>query len=251
MRDAADAGIVRDARSYVRYRELRNKTSTPTTLTGRRKPSRWFTNSCVTCVFSSRNFGSATVQHILHVRELPADRRDRVRGAEPQEDGIVARVAPLRSCGCLQRNRLRTCGVGVETTQRTAIPSHYRHRIGTDLGLGSIRRSRRRHLRESSSPSHGSWRRSGRWRPRSATGWRPLTKNRKISHACAIHYCPGSFPVNCVSARCTHRCVAREPQWRSVVVERERTILGEHHWKRARPASGPSRLPSSERDASS
>lgn len=27
MRDAADAGIVRDARSYVRYRELRNKTS--------------------------------------------------------------------------------------------------------------------------------------------------------------------------------------------------------------------------------
>ena len=27
MRDAADAGIVRDAPSYVRYRELRNKTS--------------------------------------------------------------------------------------------------------------------------------------------------------------------------------------------------------------------------------
>ena len=27
MRDAADAGIVRDARSYVHYRELRNKTS--------------------------------------------------------------------------------------------------------------------------------------------------------------------------------------------------------------------------------
>ncbi len=27
MRDAADAGIVRDALSYIRYRELRNKTS--------------------------------------------------------------------------------------------------------------------------------------------------------------------------------------------------------------------------------
>ena len=27
MRDAADAGIVRDARSYLRYRELRNRTS--------------------------------------------------------------------------------------------------------------------------------------------------------------------------------------------------------------------------------
>ncbi len=27
MRDAADAGIVREALSYIRYRELRNKTS--------------------------------------------------------------------------------------------------------------------------------------------------------------------------------------------------------------------------------